>query len=463
MRFAWRRLLARHRARSPPRQLRLDALPPADAGHGARPTGAARPAAGAIADKIAPLALDASPTTRPPRINLLIPTIDLQHFFGGYIAKFNLARRLPTAGCACGSSRSTRSGRCPATGSGRSSPTAGSAACSIASRSRSAASPPGIEVSRADSFIATTWWTAHIAHRRLAGPRARSAFLYLIQEYEPFTFPMGTYAALAGESYGFPHYALFSTELLRDYFRAHGIGVYAAGSASGDEASAAFQNAITPVAPPTVGRARRAASRAGCCSTPARSPTPRATCSSSASWRSSRALERGRLRERLGAARDRHGRARRADRPRRRARSNLLPRSDQSAYAGPAARARRRALADVHAAPEPRPDRDGLGRDAHRHEQLREQDRRGAGGDLVEPDHRRAHRRERHRAPARGGRAGSPTCERRVRGSDVPGATDWEAAFGPTSCSTEVVSSARGSMPPRCDGGRPWLSGAGAW
>lgn len=70
----------------------------------------------------------------------------------------------------------------------------------------------------------------------------------MIQEYEPFTFPMGTWAALAEESYRFDHAALFSTELLRDFFRQRGIGVYARG---GDGDSAAFQNAITAVEPPT--------------------------------------------------------------------------------------------------------------------------------------------------------------------------------------------------------------------
>src|SRR6185295_4357517 len=67
----------------------------------------------------------------------------------------------------------------------------------------------GIEVSRGDRLIATTWWTAHIA------------------------------AA-----------ALLSTELLRDYFRLRGLGVYAAGEAAGDAASAAFDNAITAIDPP---------------------------------------------------------------------------------------------------------------------------------------------------------------------------------------------------------------------
>src|SRR5438270_9806621 len=105
-------------------------------------------------------------------------------------------------------------------------------------------------MSRQDLFIATTWWTAHIARDGLRFIDAER-FLYLIQEYEPFTFPMGSYAALAEQSYRFPHHALFSSELLRQYFRRHGIGVYALGTAEGDRASLAFQNAITPIAPPT--------------------------------------------------------------------------------------------------------------------------------------------------------------------------------------------------------------------
>ena len=87
----------------------------------------------------------------------------------------------------------------------------------------------GIEVSRSDRFIATTWWTAHIARSALDSLDG-GRFLYLIQEYEPFTFPMGTYAALAATPTGCPTTALFSSELLRDYFRRHGIGVFADGA-----------------------------------------------------------------------------------------------------------------------------------------------------------------------------------------------------------------------------------------
>jgi hypothetical protein len=79
----------------------------------------------------------------------------------------------------------------------------------------------------------------------------RERFLYLIQEHEPFTFPMGSYAALAMASYDLPHTALFSTALLRDWFRLRGLGVYAGGTEAGDRASEAFENAITAIDPPS--------------------------------------------------------------------------------------------------------------------------------------------------------------------------------------------------------------------
>jgi hypothetical protein len=62
---------------------------------------------------------------------------------------------------------------------------------------------------------------------------------------------MGSHAALAEESYRFDHFALFSSELLRGYFRDHRIGVYAGGPEAGDRRSASFQNAITATASPT--------------------------------------------------------------------------------------------------------------------------------------------------------------------------------------------------------------------
>ena len=96
---------------------------------------------------------------------------------------------------------------------------------------------------------------------------------------------MGAFAAVAEQSYELPHFALFSTELLRDYFRIRGLGVFSEGTEAGERASAAFANAITRVEPPSE-RELAAGELGGCSSTRVRSRTRRGTCSSSGSWRS---------------------------------------------------------------------------------------------------------------------------------------------------------------------------------
>ncbi len=196
--------------------------------------------------KIAPLRLRIS-IAAPRRINLLIPNIDLKHFFGGYITKLNLARRLAEAGF---NVRLVIVDICDYLPS---------------VWRRQLQLYDGLEqlfdkvetvyaydrnklltVSEDDVFMATTWWTAHIAHQATKTLK-KSKFIYLIQEYEPFTFPMGTFASLANQTYGFPHYAIFSTELLRDYFRQNRLGVFSASVGKGEQDSISFQNCITSV------------------------------------------------------------------------------------------------------------------------------------------------------------------------------------------------------------------------
>jgi hypothetical protein len=244
--FAWRRLLGASARDSPQRVLRLDAVPPPalDPRPGVRI--AAEPELRAIAEKIAPLRL-APRDDAPRRVNLLLPTIDLQHLFGGYIAKFNLAKRLAERGQRVRIVTVDPTPPLPRAWRRTVESYSGLHGLFDTVEIAFGRESPGLDVSRADAFVATTWWTAHIAHaalRELGGDR----FLYLIQEYEPFTFPMGSYAALAEQSYRLPHAALFSTELLRDYFRAHRLGVFAAG----DDDAPAFRNAITAIDPPTV-------------------------------------------------------------------------------------------------------------------------------------------------------------------------------------------------------------------
>jgi hypothetical protein len=106
-----------------------------------------------------------------------------------------------------------------------------------------------LRVSPDDRFFATSWETAQIANtagEQVGAPR----FAYLIQDYEPLILALGSESALARQTYEFPHFAVFSTEMLREYFRAHQLGVFAQGRA-GDEEAAAFEPAIAAVEPPS--------------------------------------------------------------------------------------------------------------------------------------------------------------------------------------------------------------------
>ena len=200
-----------------------------------------------ISDKLEPLQVELADDA-PPRINIVHPAIDLKHFFGGFIAVFNLARRLAERGHRVRLialdephlPRDWRSQLARYEGIGD----------SISELEVLFASECGraVQMNPDDTVVATHWTAAHVAASMLDQLRTER-FLYLIQEYEPFIFPMGSAAALARASYELPHSALFSTELLRDWFSAQAIGVFAADRASARQDSASFDNAITPVGP----------------------------------------------------------------------------------------------------------------------------------------------------------------------------------------------------------------------
>jgi hypothetical protein len=193
-----------------------------------------------VAEKIAPLNLRIS-NDEPQRFNIFIPEIDFGSFFGGYIAKFNFARKLVENGNRV---RIITVDRCytkredwPAVVQkyqGIEDVFDKIEVETVFGREESVSFHPD------DVLMATTWWTAHIVNECLHKFNS-SQFLYFIQEYEAFTFPMGSYFALAHESYSFPHVALFSSPTLRDYFQTQSYGVFASDN---DGQGVPFENAI---------------------------------------------------------------------------------------------------------------------------------------------------------------------------------------------------------------------------
>jgi glycosyltransferase involved in cell wall biosynthesis len=181
----------------------------------------------------------------PRRVNVIVSIIDFKYVFGGYITTFQLCRKLVERGFRV---RLIVTDECdfrPVT---------------WADNFRSY---PGLEdfleriellycynrhtvvpVSPDDTFLATSWWTAQVA-KQAADAVGRKRFVFLVQEYEAGFYPYGSLFAFANEAYTYPHYALFSTELLREFFELSGMGVY--GFANADRYSAVFENAITSV------------------------------------------------------------------------------------------------------------------------------------------------------------------------------------------------------------------------
>lgn len=195
--------------------------------------------------KTAPLRLDVSLPRDDRRVNILVSQIDFQYLFGGYIAVFSLALALSDRGHR---TRIVIVDPCEYKPELwrkqiKSFPPLADLFDRVEieyrfDRSRS------LVVSSVDAFLATSWWTAHVAHRA-ATELKQHRFVYLIQEYEPLFYEASSLRALAEESYTFPHYALFSTELLREYSRQNRIGLFSRMDDSGDDFSVSFQNAIS--------------------------------------------------------------------------------------------------------------------------------------------------------------------------------------------------------------------------
>lgn len=212
----------------------------------------------AVTRIISPLTL-AVRSDSPPRVNVVVSIIDFRYVFGGYITVFHMCRKLALQGFRV---RLVVVDECD---------------FRPVAWADSFRNYPGLEdfldrvelvyafdrktsipVSRHDAFLATSWWTAHVAHQATK-TLGKQRFVYLIQEYEPGFYAYSSLSAFAAESYDFPHYALFSTEILREYFQLNHWGVFA--RTGGDQVSESFQNAITSVGEVTANELRDKRSR----------------------------------------------------------------------------------------------------------------------------------------------------------------------------------------------------------
>ena len=93
--------------------------------------------------------------------------------------------------------------------------------------------------------MGTVYFTASVASataKLLKNPN----IIYFIQDYECIFFRHDSDLIEVAESYNAPHFAIFNTGFLREYFRVKKIGVYRHGQSLGDERSFASLPAIKP-------------------------------------------------------------------------------------------------------------------------------------------------------------------------------------------------------------------------
>jgi hypothetical protein len=107
------------------------------------------------------------------------------------------------------------------------------------------ASRPGdaLELGLDDVLIATWWPTAHTAAAGLAATQA-SAFIYLIQDFEPGFYPWSTKYALAAATYDLPFRAIVNEPTLLDHLRSADVGRFADGSQSAISFMPAVDSAV---------------------------------------------------------------------------------------------------------------------------------------------------------------------------------------------------------------------------
>ncbi|WP_159885963.1 rhamnosyltransferase WsaF family glycosyltransferase [Paenibacillus puerhi] len=156
------------------------------------------------------------------RINLLLSSVDPKNFFGGYIGMYNFAKKLYKLG---------HNVRVLVTDQMEINPDDLSKIINHDETLKEFMSKiefqscfsnrQEIAITQNDIFIATSWWTAHLAEEAVKKTKYEK-FIYLAQDYEPVFYEHGGYRVLAEHSYSLNYIPFFSTDILQRYFVENG-------------------------------------------------------------------------------------------------------------------------------------------------------------------------------------------------------------------------------------------------
>lgn len=166
-----------------------------------------------------------------PRLNLLLPSINPEHYFGGAHTAVTLYRslldRFPRSRIILLDShpRSEALARFPDHVAVDSDQESDAPRQIVGFSNRYGATIP---VGSGDRWMATAWWTAYAAQSASSWQGAQgwggTPLLYFIQDFEPGFYPWSSQSAVAESTYrAGTDLGVFNTSLLRDYFAAQGI------------------------------------------------------------------------------------------------------------------------------------------------------------------------------------------------------------------------------------------------
>ena len=118
-----------------------------------------------------------------------------------------------------------------------------------------------LRLSATDKIFAYSAWEAHLAHH-LAAHTKSGLFAWLVQEYEPIFHEYSANHAIVANAYRLPHYPIFNSVELRNYFHHHRLGIF-----SGDRLPlpgrdfAVFGHVLTKLPAPTLADLKTRTSR----------------------------------------------------------------------------------------------------------------------------------------------------------------------------------------------------------
>jgi hypothetical protein len=206
-----------------------------------------------ISDRLAPIAMHID-NTRPATLNIFVPTLDRDMMFGGYTAFLNFLCRVIESGYRVRflimedvygnrdwflRNLADRPRWFNAFHDAEISNCTGKSAT--------------IGFNSADICVAYSTWTMHDAWS-VASRLDKRSVLFFIQEYEPDCHGSEASQFVSAAAYRLPHFAIFNSESLKDYFSINKIGVFAPGC---ERNFLAFRHALAAVSPDLAAMGRR--------------------------------------------------------------------------------------------------------------------------------------------------------------------------------------------------------------